>query len=84
MAVATERMTVRVRKGSTNLGYVSTGYTGGSSDRLAGSGTVLASVAKGETVTVIAYNMAGEAVCLHGSATAGYSYYSAFLIKTTE
>lgn len=79
------KMTVRVRKGSTDLGYVSSGYTNNNTTvyRFAGSGTIITNVQMGETVTVDAFSMAGAGFCLYGSIVDGYSFYSAFLIDTT-
>ena len=74
-------MSVRLKKGSTVLGYVGIGANHYKTWHGMGSGTILAKVMKGEHVTVETYYKRGPTYCLFGGAGHGYNYFSAFPVQ---
>lgn len=74
--VGYEGISIRVRKGSTTLGYVGTGWDSTGRSHQRGSGTIITSLTKGEEILLDAYYKRGSAYRLEGRPERGYAYFT--------
>eukprot|EP00918_Siedleckia_nematoides_P064258 GHVU01139704.1.p1 GENE.GHVU01139704.1~~GHVU01139704.1.p1 ORF type:complete len:224 (+),score=12.23 GHVU01139704.1:66-737(+) len=78
-------ITIRLRKGSTTIGYIGSGYDSytGYHTYNSGSAMIYINVLTGEQVMLDAYSYTGSSYCIRSDSSYGYSWYSAFLVETT-